>query len=238
MSTSVSTETTTTTMRRDPTVRFRRAVGAILLPLGILFQVATNTMYSLITMDGGSDMTGESALELFSSHPTEARVTMLLAMIGSMLIVAGVPSALRVLRPTRPQLSLVAGILMMAGYIAYYGIVASSGLEITLATMNVDAAAAIDASQDDPMGFAFFPLFILGNILGTFLLGLAVILSKQVAWIAGALIMAWPVGHVTGLILGAPEWLQVGAGTLETIGLVMVAVVALKTSDTEWASRG
>lgn len=224
-------------MRRDPTVRFRRVVGAIVLPLGILFQVASNTMYSLMTMDGGSDLTGESALELFSTHPTQARVTMLLAMIGSMLIVAGVPAALRVLRPTRPRLSLVAGVLMMAGYIAYYGIVASSGLEITLATMNIDAGAAIDASQDDPIGFAFFPLFILGNILGTFLLGLAVILSKQLGWLAGALIIAWPVLHITGLIVG-PEWFAVTGGTLEAIGLVMLAVVALKTSDTDWASRG
>jgi hypothetical protein len=148
-----------------------------------------------------------------------------------------VPAALRVLRPARPRLSLVGGILMVAGYIAYFGIVFSTTLQITLASMDIDAAAAIDVSQDNVWSFPFMILFIVGNILGTFLLGLAVLLSRQLPTVAGVLVMAWPVLHITGLIVGT-EWFAVAGATLETIGLVILAVAALRTSDAEWSRRG
>lgn len=168
---------------------------------------------------------------------TKARFTMALSMVGSMLIVAGVPAAIRVLRPAKPRLSLIAGILMMAGYMAYFGIVASTSLELALASSGIDAGAAIDASQDDPAFFPFFIVFVVGTILGTLLLGLAVILSRRVSWLSGALIMCWPVLHITGLIVGT-EWFAVAGGGLETIGLIMVAGVAPTTPDREWAGRG
>jgi len=237
VSTSVIAETVQTAVRCDPTLRFRRVAGAIVLPLGILLQVATNTLYALLTMNGGSDATGDAALALFSSAPSAWRLVALLSMAGSLLIVAGLPAALRVLRQARPRLSLVAGILMMTGYVAYFGIVAGTGLEIALATRNIDAGAAIDASQDGLLSLPLMILFVVGNILGTFLLGLAVILGRQLPWTAGALIMAWPICHITGLIVGT-EWFAVAGGTLETIGLVLLTAVALRTPDAEWASRG
>lgn len=237
MSTRTITTTPHTALRPDPTVRFRRVAAAVALPLGIALQIATNTIYSLLTLDGGSDTKGADALELFAGNPDAAHLAVVISLIGSMLIVAGVPAALRVLRTSRPRLSLVAGILMMAGYIAYFGVVFTTSLQITLATMHVDAAAAIDASQDDIRSFLFMIVFVLGNIVGTFLLGLAVLLSKQVHWLAGALIMAWPFCHITGLIVGT-EWFAVAGASLETIGLVMVAAAAFRMSDAEWASRG
>jgi hypothetical protein len=237
MSTSAIEDSARTRLHNDPTVKFRRVAGAIALPIGILLQAASNAVYSLITMNGGSDATGAGALELVSSYPTQSHLAVTLSVIGSMLIVAGVPAALRVLRPARPRLSLVGGILMMAGYIAYFGIVFSTTLHIALAATDVDAAAAIDASQDNVWSFPFMILFIVGNILGTFLLGLAVLLSKQLPTVAGVLIMAWPVLHIIGLIAGT-EWFAVAGATLETIGLVILAMAALRTSDAEWAHRG
>jgi hypothetical protein len=237
MSTSVATATGQTALRHDPTVRFRRGVGALALPLGILCQAVSNLGYALLTMHGGSDATGQSSLELYAANPSAWRLVVVVSMLGSMLIVAGVPAALRVLRPTRPRLSLAGGILMTAGYLAYFGVVTIIILQIALATHQLDAGAAIDASQADPAALPVFGLFVIGNLLGTFLLALAVVLSRQVTWVAGALIMAWPILHVTGLIVGT-EWFAVTGGVLETIGLGMVAVVALKTPDAEWAARG
>lgn len=218
-------------------MRFRRVTGALALPIGILLQVGCNTIYALSTMGGESDATGEGALKLFAGNTSWWYLALTMSLVGSMLIVAGVAAAMRVLRPTRPRLSLVAGILMAAGYLAYFGIVFSNFLQLALASMQVDAGAAIDASQDNVWSFPFMIVFVIGNILGTFLLGLAVILSRQLPWGVGALIMAWPILHITGLIVGT-EWFAVAGGTLETIGLAVLTVAALKTSDAQWASRG
>ncbi|MDO5751549.1 hypothetical protein [Arthrobacter sp.] len=237
MNASVVTTAEQTTLRRDPTVRFRRTATAMALPVGILLQVAANTVYALGTMDGGSDQTGAGALELYSSNTSAWRICIALAMVGSMLIVAGIPAALRVLRPTRPKLSLAAGLLMAAGYMAYVGIVAITFLEIALAVQGVDAGAAIDASEDYPAGLPFFLLFVAGNLVGTLLLGFAVLLSRQLPWITGALIIAWPVLHITGLIVGT-EWFAVSGGIVETIGLGLLAAAALRLSDAQWVARG
>lgn len=237
MSTTTITTPEQVSLRSDPTVRFRRVVGAIALPIGILLQAGCNTIYALSTMGGGSDTTGADALELFAGNTTLWHLALVMSLVGSLLIVAGVMAAIRVLRPTHPRLSLVAGILMATGYIAYFGVVFSNFLTLALASLKVDAGAAIDASQDNPWPFSFMIVFVIGNILGTFLLGLAVILGKQLPWIAGVLIMAWPVLHITGLIVGT-EWFAVAGGTLEIIGLVMLATAALRLTDTEWAARG
>jgi hypothetical protein len=66
---------------------------------------------------------------------------------------------------------------------------------------------------------------------------LAVILSRTLPWYAGVLIMGWTIGHLIN-IFGGGEWFAVAGGALEIIGLVVVAVAALRTTDVAWAARG
>lgn len=223
----------------DPTTGFRRIASAVALPAAFALQAVTNTIYAVATRDGGGD-TGPAAetIAFYHAHGQELVAASVIAMVGVLLVVPGVLAALRVLRPSRPRLSLIAGILMIAGYICYFGIVMTGFLSLALANSGVAQAPAIlQEGQDHPLAMPFLLLFVIGNLVGTLLLGLAVMLSRTLPWWVGALIMGWPVGHIVNLV-GCGEWFAVAGGVLEVIGLCFVAGAALRTPDAVWARRG
>jgi hypothetical protein len=226
----------------DPTTGFRRAVAAIALPLAFVLQLACNTIYAVVsTSSGMSDTAGTAEMmQLYAAFPSQVLACTLLALVGCLLAVLGLPAALRVVRPARPRLGMWAVALMIAGYVCYFGVSFTNFDTLALATGHVDAAAALDASVAGSWGMAFFVLFIAGNLGGTLLLGLAVILGGRrvgVPWWSGLLIMSWTVGHLVN-IAGGGEWFAVAGGALEVIGLSIVATAALRTSNAEWRSRG
>lgn len=229
--------TTTPAVLRDPTIGFRRAVSAFALPLGFAAQVVANTAYSIATSAGGSDTDGAAALELYGREPGLLTLATVAAMLGSFLIVAGAPAALRVVRPRAPRLGLVAAIVLGAGYLCYIGIVADGFLTVALAESGLDAAAALDAADAAPAGVWVFPVFVLGNMLGALLLGIAVIRSREVPWPVGAAIALWMPAHIAGLVVGT-EWIQVAGGTIQTVGCLVLALRAVRIPDAEWVARG
>lgn len=228
------------TVGPDPTVGLRRVLGAICLPMAFMLQLATNTIYAVVsTSSGMSDLGGGAeTLAFYRLFPTSFVVATALAMLGSLLAIPGLLTALRVLRPYRPRLSLWAVVLMIAGYVCYLGLVASP-LPMTLAVQNTPgAAAALDVAQSGPLYMVPVMTFIVGNLLGTALLGVAAILSRGVPWYAGALVIGWPVGHIINIALGGQEWFAVAGGGLEIIGLSVMAASALRTTNATWSARG
>ncbi len=224
----------------DPTVGFRRRTAAIALPLAFAFQVACNSIYA--SSSSGLSDTGSTAemLKMYGLFPSQVIACVMLAQIGSLLAVLGLPAALRVLRPAKPRLALWAVALMVAGYVSYFGICFADYVHVALGAAHVDAAAALDASPATPWSAAFFLLFVAGNLGGTLLLGLAVILGGRrvgVPWWAGVLILGWPVGHIVNLV-GGGEWFAVGGGVLEVVGLALVTAAALRLSNPAWIARG
>lgn len=222
----------------DPTIGFRRTASALALPLAFACQLVMNAVYAWAAGDGGGDTGGGAeALAFYGAHADAIQIGLVFSLIGGFLTLPGVLAALRMLRPTRPRLSLIAGILMIVGYVSYFGIAFTTFDSIALAQHGVDAGAAMDAAQQNPVALPFFLVFVVGNLLGTLLLGLAVILSRDLPWYAGALIIGWPVGHIVN-ITGGGEWFAVAGGALEVAGLAIVAAAALRTSNREWALRG
>lgn len=226
----------------DSTVRFRRTTAAIVLPLAFVFQLVCNAIYAWVSTSSGMSDTHSSAemLEMYAAYPTAITVCSVLALIGCLLTIPGLPAALRVMRPAKPRLTLWAVIMMVAGYSSYFGVAFVSLDHVGLAVAHVDAATALDASPAQTWAMPFFLLFVIGNLGGTLLLGLAVILGgKRVAvpWWAGALISCWSVGHIIN-IAGGGEWFAVGGGALQIVGFAIVTAAALRLSDTEWVERG
>ncbi|MGA4507865.1 hypothetical protein ACQB6R_02395 [Propionibacteriaceae bacterium G1746] len=231
----------------DPTARFRRIASAVALPLGFVAQAMTNVTYAWVTLDGSSDATTAEALALSRAHGGTMIWASTFALIGCLLIVAGIPTALRVLRWASPRLSLLAGVLMIAGYVCYFGVVFTSFDQIALARHNVPESA-FDGSPAMTAGLWVFLVFVAGNLVGTLLLGLAVIVGRRrlaglVPYWAGLLIIGWPVGHVTNLVLNN-EWFAVAGGLLEVAGLAFVARAAIRMTREqsmtrpEWVLRG
>ena len=178
----------------DPTVGFRRLSGAIALPIGFVLQLACNTIYAVISTESGLSDTGEAAeaLTFYARYPDAFSAATLLAMLGVLAIVAGLPAALRVLRPTRPRLALWAVVLMVAGYVSYFGIVATnfSTLALALSTGGVPDARAVavhDASAS-PLLLPFFLLFAVGGglleVAGLTVLAVVAIRTTNASWAA------------------------------------------------------
>jgi hypothetical protein len=72
-----------------------------------------------------------------------------------------------------------------------------------------------------------FPIFIVGNLLGTLLFGIGLLRSRTVPLWATILIMLWPVLHISGLLLGG-EVLEVIGAVLQAIGFAGIAAAVLR----------
>ena len=88
----------------------------------------------------------------------------------------------------------------------------------------------IDADQGDPWTAWVFPIFVLGNLLGTLLFAIGLLGSGAVPAWSAILIMLWPPLHVIGLIIGG-EVLEVGGAVLQAIGFAGIAAAVLRHQD-------
>lgn len=90
-----------------------------------------------------------------------------------------------------------------------------------------DYAALIDTGQGDPWTVWVFPIFVLGNLLGTLLFAIGLLRSRAVPAWSAILIMLWPPLHVIGLIIGG-EVLEVIGAVLQAIGFAGIAAAVLR----------
>lgn len=213
--------------------RVRRLGGALALLLAPWGFVIANACYGWKIRNGGSDETGAEALALAASGPDVLRLGIVAGMIGCLLIIPAVMTALRLV--PRSRLAFVGGSLMIAGYVCYFGVLLSNVIIIAMAERGgplADYAAVIDASQSALSTAWVFPIFIVGNLLGTLLFGIGLLRSRTVPVWAAILIMLWPVLHISGLIIGG-EVLEIIGAVLQAIGFAAVAAVVLRRSSRE-----
>ena len=202
------------------TARVRRdgmAMALFIAPWGF---VIANALYLWTTLHGGDDLTSRNALALAAAHPLADRLGILAAMLGSLLFVPAVLGAMRLVRVRAAWLGLIGGVLMIAAYICYLGLVFQSLTTNAMARQGGPVSAyvaVLDAVSNEPLTAWVGPLFIFGNIVGTFLLGLALLRARAVpAWAAYA-VMAWSVLHVVGIAFGS-EGFEVTGAILQGVG--------------------
>ncbi|MEV7804002.1 hypothetical protein AB0O28_13720 [Microbispora sp. NPDC088329] len=205
------------------------ALALFTAPLGF---VVANATYAWATRHGGSDATGAQALALTAAHPGEMRLATVAAMLGSLLMVPAVLGARRLIGDRSSRLGFLGATLMAAGYICYFA-VAFSGITATVMVERggplADYAAVLDGAQSDPSAVWVFLLFVLGNLVGTLLLGLALLRARVVPLWAAVAIMAWPPLHVIGLVAGT-EWFEVAGALTQAAGLAVAGLRLLAAS--------
>ena len=133
------------------TGRVRRLGGALALVLAPWGFVIANASYAWMIRNGGSDSTGAEALALAATGPDVLRLAVLAGMIGCLLVIPAVVTALSHAR--RSRLAFVGGSMMIAGYVCYFGVLLSNTMIIAMAERGgplADYAALIDADQGDP----------------------------------------------------------------------------------------
>ena len=216
------------TVVRPPGTHLRRfglAAGTLLAPWFIL---ACNTGWAMAQADGASDETGADALAAAAAHPDLLHNVVLFGMIGALLMIPAALGAARVAGAGR--LSFIGGTLVAAGYACYLAVLMSDLTTLAMVRVGGPMAAfaeVLDTRQEFAAGTWVFLLFVLGNIVGTFLLGLALWRSRAVPRWAGAAIMAWPLLHITGLVAGV-ELFEVAGAVLQGAGFAAVGVRLLR----------
>ncbi|MGW6278404.1 hypothetical protein [Kribbella sp. NPDC055071] len=212
--------------RLAPELGLRRVgllISTVVGPAGL---VVSNLLFALMTLHGGTDETGADSLALATAHPGEARFATFAAIVGSLFMVPAAIAAMRVIGSRSARLGFISGTLVAAGYICYFGVGVFNTVVLAMAEHGGpmgDFASVLDASQggDPAFGWIFF-VFILGNIVGTLMLGIALLRSKAVPTFAAAFITAWPPLHIVGLFVLGNEWPEVLGGVLQLIGFVAV----------------
>jgi hypothetical protein len=211
------------------TARARRVGLSLALFVAPWGFVVANTLYAWTTLHGGDDLSSRNALALAAAHPLASRVGILAAMIGSLLMLPAVLGAMKLIRVRGAWLGLVGGVLMMAAYICYFGSGFESHVTNAMARQGGPAAsfvAALDIAARVPMTLWVIPLFIFGNLVGTFMLGLALLRARAIPTWAAYAVMAWSVLHVLGIVVGS-EWLEVTGAVLQGAGFAAVGVALL-----------
>lgn len=225
----VTTRDTRTTVVVRPAGRARRvalALAMIIAPWGF---VITNSAYALAIRDGGNEATSLDALALYAAHPDLVRIAVAAGMIGCLLLVPAVLGVFRVAPASR--LVLVGGTLMVAGYVSYCAILNGSLFTLALAQAGEPVgqfAGVLDAAQAEPSGTIVFGLFVIGNLVGTALLAVGLLVSRAVPVWAALAVLAWPPLHVIGLVFFGNEVPQVVGAVLQAVGFAGCASVLLR----------
>ena len=148
-------------------------------------------------------------------------------MVGCLLLVPAVLGAMGLVRVRSARLGLLGGVLMITGYICYFAMLFQGYATIALAQhggANPDNVAVQDLMVNQGFFIAVALTFVVGNLIGTFLLGLALFRARVVPRWAAVLVLVWPVAH----ILGGP-WGEVLGAAVEAVGLAVVGLTVLRT---------
>lgn len=216
----------------DPLVRTakaRRRGLALAMFTAPWLIVLAEAGHSLASPHGGDDIDPAVALAIATDHTTLQRWSSCAALVGAMLLVPAVIGVMQLVRVGAARLGLIAGVLTAGGYICYFGLVLQGAFtETAMATTGGSIGqnvGVLQAAMDDPLGVGWVgPAFVLGNIVGTFLLGLALLRANTTGRWAGYGLIAWSVLHV----LAFSPWVEVVGASAQALGLAVAAAALLR----------
>jgi hypothetical protein len=139
-------------------------------------------------------------------------------------LVPGLFAAARVCRDAAPRLTAWALALSVPGYLSLGVLAGYDQLLWSVATSHVsagDGVAVLDAAH--PTIDVSIGVFVLGHVVGTVLLGLALLRSGRVpAWAGWAVAVSQPLHFVATVVLGSPQ-VDFVAWSLTAVGMAVVA---------------
>ncbi len=152
-----------------------------------------------------------------------------LAYLGLLTLIPGLYAAARVSRRTAPRITAWALALAVPGYLSLGLIVGMDHLLWSATTAGLsaeDAVAVVEAAH--PTIDVAVGVFVVGHVIGTVLLGLALLRSGRVpAWAGWAIAVSQPLHFIATVVLGSPQ-LDCFAWGLTALGMAVVAREVLK----------
>ena len=197
---------------------------ALLMPVG---PMAVAVLRLILPYYNEGDSAGIVAA--VEADPGRQGAVLWLTYVATLTLVPGLIAAARLCRDAAPRLTLWALALGVPGYLSLGMFVGSDHLlwsasEAGLSTS--EAIALVDAGHPS-IGVAI-GVFVLGHVIGTVLLGLALLRSRRIpAWAGWAIAVSQPLHFVATVILGSPQ-VDFLAWSLTAVGMALVSREVLK----------
>ncbi len=215
--------------------RLRFTALAVIAPIGPLAIAGIRAVLPYQTVDGNADLAAEVAAN------QSAQSTLLwLSLIASLTLVVGVVVLSVVAVRGAPVLGSIGAVLAVAGYSSlFFGVLPSDATALAAVQAGVDNATAaqiLDQLAAHPSAAIALMLFVIGHILGTVLLGVALWKGRMVpAWAALVLIVSQPL-HLVFAIVVPNGLLDAAAWSLTAVGFAAAGVALIGLSSRESAT--
>ncbi len=192
---------------------------ALFLPLG----PATVAVLRLVLPYYTAGSPEETVAEV-GRHPGAQSAVLWLGFIAVLTLVPGVIAAGGLCRAAAPRLTSWAVGLAVPGYLALAVMLASDQVlwSAQEAGLSATQAAALFSAAHPTIGIAI-GIFVVGHVVGTVLLGIALLRSGRVpAWAGCVTAVSQPLHFVATVFLGSPQ-VDFAAWSLTAVGMAMVA---------------
>lgn len=219
--------TTTETHRTHRGTEGRAALIALaaLAPIGAVAVAILRYVLPYETTDGTADIVRETYAD-----PGAMFLVLWLSLVAALTIVPGSIAVGRLVRPGAPRLSAVALTLVVPGYLML-PMLAGIDHPVWLAAeagASQDAAVALLQAAHPSYALAT-GIFVVGHVLGTVLLGIAMLRSGTVpAWAAVATIVSQPL-HFFAAVVVPNHTLDGFAWGLNTVGFAAAAAAIVRS---------
>lgn len=205
--------------------RFDRRVAAVLMPIGPAFVAVLRFVIP-------PEPVGESV----AAHPGTQRLVLWLGLGAVLTLLPGALAAIRLVRRHTPRLATWTAALLVPGYLGMTALlatdaVAMAGTDLGLPPGRVSDLA--DAVFALPTVTVLTLVFVVGHILGTLVLGIAVLRARLAPAPVAVALAASQFVHLAAVIAGLP-WLDLLAWGTTAVGMAFLARRVLATPDDEW----
>ena len=224
----------TTTAARTTTVADTRGISrlaaAIILPIGPAAVAVLRFVLPYDTVDDAKTMAAKVIAE-----PGRGSAVLWFGFLAVLTLVPAAFAAGKLTRRRAPKLTIVALALLIPGYLALGWLIGEDQLLWSGAHAGLDAGAITRiAEAAHPTTAIAGVFFVLGHVLGTILLGVALWRSQVIArWAAVAVIVSQPIHFVAAVIVPNHTLDLVGWG-LQAVGFAAVGWAILHLRNDEW----
>lgn len=210
--------------------RSTRWLAALILPIGPAAIAVLRYVLPYKTVDDNS-----AIVTAASGAPGALSAVLWLAFVATLTLVPAVLWIGRLTRRRAPRLTAAALLLLVPGYLSLTWMVGSDAL------LWVGIHEGLDVNTLTRLYETFHPtaniatgMFVLGHVLGTVLLGIAMWRSQSVPrWAAVLAIVSQPLHFIAAVIVASPT-LDLLAWGLNAVAFAAAAVAIVRLSDDEW----
>lgn len=217
---------------RAPDLRWRgRTLAAVLLPVGPAAVAVLRFVMPYKTVDDSTAIVHQVA-----AHQSAESAVVWLGFLATLTLVPGVLAVGKVARASAPRLTAAALALVVPAYLCIGWLVSSDAAVLFSVRHGLSTSVAADSYESiHPVALVAGAVFVVGHVVGTVLLGCALLRVDAVPQVAAvAVLVSQPLHFVAAVILGS-HGLDLFAWGLNAAGFAAVGLLVLRMSDREWA---